>query len=123
MRSCPHLHPFPFLPFPCLYQRDGLEAPVLNAGHPVTRALVLEALRHWAAEYRLEGFVFLNAENLTQVWHGGMPGGLASGDVRAARSVHNSGSDSAALQVALARLPCLPCPHVRRLLALGLAAT
>lgn len=40
---------------------------MLNCGHPVTRSLVVAALRHWAAEYRVEGFVFNNAENLTQV--------------------------------------------------------
>ncbi|KAG2422373.1 hypothetical protein HXX76_016097 [Chlamydomonas incerta] len=49
-----------------VYYREGLEAPVLNCGHPVVRQLVLSALRHWASEYRVEGFCFLNAENLTQ---------------------------------------------------------
>ncbi|GLC33109.1 hypothetical protein PLESTB_000369500 [Pleodorina starrii] len=49
-----------------VYYRDGLEAPVLNCGHPVVRSLVVSALRHWAAEYRVEGFCFLNAENLAQ---------------------------------------------------------
>ncbi len=44
---------------------------MLNCGHPVTRSLVVAALRHWAAEYRVEGFVFNNAENLTQVCVGG----------------------------------------------------
>lgn len=39
---------------------------MLNCGHPVVRQLVLSALRHWASEYRVEGFCFLNAENLTQ---------------------------------------------------------
>ncbi|GIL45006.1 hypothetical protein Vafri_2415 [Volvox africanus] len=49
-----------------VYYRDGLEAPVLNCGHPVVRSLVVSALRHWATEYRVGGFCFLNAENLAQ---------------------------------------------------------
>jgi 1,4-alpha-glucan branching enzyme len=40
---------------------------VLAAGHPVVRRLVLDALRHWATEYRMDGFVFVNAENMVQV--------------------------------------------------------
>ena len=49
----------------------GLDAPiyyrqrgVLNCGHAVVRCLILDALRHWAREYRVDGFVFVNAETL-----------------------------------------------------------
>ncbi|KAL6759536.1 hypothetical protein V8C86DRAFT_1289639 [Haematococcus lacustris] len=38
---------------------------VLATGHPVVRQLVLEALRHWATEFNLQGFCFVNAEHLT----------------------------------------------------------
>jgi hypothetical protein len=41
---------------------------VLAAGAPLVRALVRDCLRHWALEYRVDGFVVLNAENLAQVW-------------------------------------------------------
>jgi hypothetical protein len=37
------------------------------AGQPVVRQLLLEALRWWVVEYQLDGFCFVNAENLTQV--------------------------------------------------------
>ena len=30
----------------------------VNANHPVTRRLILDALRHWASEYRVDGFRF-----------------------------------------------------------------
>lgn len=40
---------------------------VLAAGHPVVRQLLVGACRHWATEYCVDGFVFVNAENLTQV--------------------------------------------------------
>jgi 1,4-alpha-glucan branching enzyme len=30
------------------------------------RALILDALRHWAAEYDVDGFCFVNAENMAQ---------------------------------------------------------
>jgi len=39
---------------------------VLNAGQPAVRALALAALRRWASEYRVDGFVLANAENLAQ---------------------------------------------------------
>ena len=30
------------------------------------RALIVDALRHWAAEYDVDGFCFVNAENMAQ---------------------------------------------------------
>lgn len=38
---------------------------VLNCGHAVVRRLVVDSLRHWVRDYRLDGFAFLNAEALT----------------------------------------------------------
>lgn len=38
---------------------------VLNCGHAAVRRLVVDSLRHWAWDYRLDGFTFLNAEALT----------------------------------------------------------
>ncbi|KAG2494253.1 hypothetical protein HYH03_007608 [Edaphochlamys debaryana] len=49
-----------------VYYRDGLDAPVLNCGHPVVRKLVVDSLRHWAGEYRVEGFCVRSAENIAQ---------------------------------------------------------
>jgi pullulanase/glycogen debranching enzyme len=37
------------------------------AGQPVVKQLLLEALRWWVVEYQVDGFCFVNAENLTQV--------------------------------------------------------
>lgn len=37
------------------------------AGQPVVRQLLLDALRWWVTEYQVDGFCFVNAENLTQV--------------------------------------------------------
>lgn len=42
-------------------------AGVLNTGQPVVRQLVMDALRWWVTEYQVDGFCFVNAENLTQV--------------------------------------------------------
>jgi 1,4-alpha-glucan branching enzyme len=39
----------------------------LPAGQPVVKQLLLEALRWWVVEYQVDGFCFVNAENLTQV--------------------------------------------------------
>jgi hypothetical protein len=39
---------------------------VLNCGHVVVREFMLGMLRHWALEYGVDGFCFLNAENLVQ---------------------------------------------------------
>ncbi|MFC4029896.1 glycogen debranching protein [Streptomyces polygonati] len=38
----------------------------VNANHPVTRRLVLDSLRHWAGEYRVDGFRFDMASILTR---------------------------------------------------------
>ena len=44
----------------------------LNGGFTVSgscgqvRAIILDALRHWAAEYDVDGFCFVNAENMAQ---------------------------------------------------------
>lgn len=55
----------------CTVSLRGLDAPiyyrqrgVLNCGHAVVRCLILDALRHWVQEYRVDGFVFVNAETL-----------------------------------------------------------
>jgi hypothetical protein len=40
---------------------------LLLAGQPVVRQLLLDALRWWVVEYQVDGFCFVNAENLTQV--------------------------------------------------------
>lgn len=39
---------------------------VLNTGQPVVKQLLLDALRWWVVEYQVDGFCFVNAENLTQ---------------------------------------------------------
>lgn len=56
----------------CTVSLRGLDAPiyyrqrgVLNCGHAVVRCLILDALRHWTREYRVDGFVFVNAETLS----------------------------------------------------------
>ncbi|BAJ25947.1 MULTISPECIES: alpha-amylase family glycosyl hydrolase [Kitasatospora] len=38
----------------------------VNANHPVTRALLLDCLRHWASEFRVDGFRFDMAPILTR---------------------------------------------------------
>ncbi|KAK9809286.1 hypothetical protein WJX73_001102 [Symbiochloris irregularis] len=55
----------------CTVCLRGLDAPiyyrqrgVLNCGHAVVRQLVVDALVHWRQEYRVDGFVFVNAETL-----------------------------------------------------------
>eukprot|EP00775_Hariotina_reticulata_P005214 gene5214-5452_t len=45
---------------------------VLNTGQPVVRQLLLDALHWWVTEYQVDGFCFVNAENLTQDQHGGV---------------------------------------------------
>lgn len=42
----------------------GANDSVLNTGHPVVRDLIISALRHWRSAYRLDGFVFVSAENM-----------------------------------------------------------
>ena len=44
------------------YRHNG----VLNCGHPVVRNLILDSLHHWADEYQVDGFCFVNAETLVQ---------------------------------------------------------
>lgn len=44
------------------YRHNG----VLNCGHAVVRQLVLDSLHHWAEEYQVDGFCFVNAETLVQ---------------------------------------------------------
>lgn len=39
---------------------------VLNTGQTVVRQLVRASLHHWISEYRVDGFVLVNAENLAQ---------------------------------------------------------
>ena len=39
---------------------------ILNCGHTVVHELVLDALHHWTEEYRVDGFVFFNAETMVQ---------------------------------------------------------
>ena len=38
----------------------------VNANHPVTKALILDSLRHWVEEYRVDGFRFDLASALTR---------------------------------------------------------
>lgn len=49
-----------------IYYRTGS---LLNAGHAAVRTLVLDSLRHWAWEYDVDGFCFVNAENIVQGKH------------------------------------------------------
>jgi len=44
------------------YRQHG----VLNCGQVMVRKLIQDILRHWAAEYNLDGFAILNAETLCQ---------------------------------------------------------
>ena len=46
-----------------IYYRTGS---LLNAGHAAVRALILDSLKHWAREYDVDGFCFVNAENMVQ---------------------------------------------------------
>ncbi len=46
-----------------IYYRTGS---LLNAGHAAVRTLVVDSLRHWAREYDVDGFCFVNAENMVQ---------------------------------------------------------
>ena len=39
---------------------------VLNCGHAVVRHLIMDSLHHWAEEYQVDGFCFVNAETLVQ---------------------------------------------------------
>lgn len=39
---------------------------VLNCGSPIAQESIIRALRHWHLEYHIDGYNFLNAENLVQ---------------------------------------------------------
>ena len=39
---------------------------ILNCGHPVVHELVIDSLRHWMCDYKVDGFVFCNAETMVQ---------------------------------------------------------
>ena len=39
---------------------------MLNCGHAMVRQLIGDSLRHLADEFCVDGFVFINAETLTQ---------------------------------------------------------
>ena len=52
---------------------------MLNCGHAVVRRLVADSLAHWASDFRIDGFAFVNAEALT---HGAAP--LMSPRIKAA---------------------------------------
>jgi isoamylase len=39
---------------------------VVNCGHPAFQALVQRATRHWALQFGVDGFCFINAENMAQ---------------------------------------------------------
>lgn len=49
-----------------IYYRSGS---LLNAGHAAVRSLVVDSLKHWAREYDVDGFCFVNAENMVQGKH------------------------------------------------------
>ena len=58
---------------PTAYSLRGLDAAVyyrsngvLNCGHAVVRTLIIDSLKHWALEYQVDGFCFVNAETLVQ---------------------------------------------------------
>lgn len=58
---------------PCTFSWRGFDNPnyyrsngVLNCGNPVAQEHLIRALRHWAVTFRVDGFEFLYAENMTQ---------------------------------------------------------
>ncbi|CAN1855324.1 Isoamylase 2, chloroplastic [Linum perenne] len=42
----------------------------LNCNYPVVTRMILDSLKHWVAEYRIDGFCFLNASSLLRGFHG-----------------------------------------------------
>jgi hypothetical protein len=46
-----------------IYYRTGS---LLNGGHAAVRTLIVDSLKHWACEYDVDGFCFVNAENMVQ---------------------------------------------------------
>ncbi len=63
----------------CAPRSTGSGQAVLRTGHPVVRRMILDCLRHWALEYRVDGFCVLDAENLAQVGRGTRAMRTASG--------------------------------------------
>lgn len=49
-----------------IYYRSGS---LLNCGHAAVRTLIVDSLRHWAMEYDVDGFCFVNAETMAQGAH------------------------------------------------------
>lgn len=76
---------------------------VLNTGQPVVRQLVRAALRHWACEYGVDGFVLVHADNLAQDSTGGVQDSpplleeLAADPVLRATKLIASGGDGSLL--------------------------
>ncbi|MCD9643171.1 hypothetical protein HAX54_030390 [Datura stramonium] len=42
----------------------------LNCNYPIVQQMILDCLRHWAIEFHVDGFVFLNASSLLRGFHG-----------------------------------------------------
>ncbi|PHU26272.1 Isoamylase 2, chloroplastic [Capsicum chinense] len=42
----------------------------LNCNYPVVQQMILDCLRHWVIEFRIDGFVFINASSLLRGFHG-----------------------------------------------------
>ncbi|CAI9096650.1 OLC1v1032843C1 [Oldenlandia corymbosa var. corymbosa] len=42
----------------------------LNCNHPVVSQMILDSLRHWVTEFRVDGFCFMNAASLLRGFHG-----------------------------------------------------
>lgn len=85
---------------PEVYFRPGQEA-ILNTGHPVVRQLVRRAMQHWVNEYCVDGFVVVNADNLTLDRYGSVQDAPAIMDelandpvIRGVKLVACSGNDS-----------------------------
>jgi isoamylase len=66
----------------------------LNCNHPVVRRFILDCLRHWAIEYRIDGFRFDLASILTRApntWETGVIYGAGPEEVAAAGAVAAAG--------------------------------
>lgn len=42
----------------------------LNCNYPVVTQMILDSLRHWATEFHIDGFCFLDSSSLTRGFHG-----------------------------------------------------
>ncbi|KAF3621450.1 hypothetical protein FXO38_31823 [Capsicum annuum] len=42
----------------------------LNCNYPIVQQMILDCLRHWVIEFRIDGFVFINASSLLRGFHG-----------------------------------------------------